>query len=305
MEANMNYIKNKWRMLTFIALLASYLIFIVFMNHRVDYLIMTGIIYVVVTTLLFLGTIVGTPGILLHSIFKKEHAAVPFYHLAINLGSTNTNILTAYGLILLRDYKPEEALELFQKAKETTNHFMFHKTLSANIALCHWKMGDIEQAVTEYEDLYYYPDLEAITDFSKENISEGVDKNHNFYVQDFTTMAYLMQLLGQFEKAEYFTYVALEKSKDYAPAYDNLGQLAYEQGNLEQAITFFKQALEYKPDMVDSNFFMAKISVDQEDYQTAKTYLSKIDPENINGLSTVEKSDVLSLLDQVKNKIVV
>ncbi len=97
----------------------------------------------------------GRSGIILHSFFKKERAALPFYRLAISLGSTNTNILAAYGLIQLRDYKPEEALEVFKKAKASTKQFLYHKTLTANIALCEWKLGDTKQATQTYEDLYY------------------------------------------------------------------------------------------------------------------------------------------------------
>ncbi len=207
----MEFIKSKWRTITFALLIICYLLFIVVMDKRVDLLYVAGVIYLLVTTLLFLGTIVGIPGIILHSFLKKEKAALPFYKGAVSLGSGNTNILAAYGLILLRDYQPGKALDLFQKAKAGSNHFLYHKTMDANISLCLWKMGKTEEASKTYEDLFYYPDLERIEDFSPENLEEGMNKNHNFYPQDFTTMAYLMFINGETEKCRYFSTISIEK----------------------------------------------------------------------------------------------
>lgn len=291
----MNLIKSRWRSITFVTLILCYIVFIFIMDKRVDLLYAAGVVYIVITTLLFLGTIVGIPGILLHSFLKKEKAALPFYRLAIKLGSKNTNILAAYGLIQLRDFKPEEALVTFQKALDSTKHFMYIKTLTANMALCEWKMGNFEAASKTYEELYYYPDYEAITDYSLENIDEGSNKNHNFFAQDHTTMAFLFYLDNELDKAEYFSKIALEKLATYAPAFDNLGQIEYKRGNIEEAKAYFDEALTHKSDMADSHYFLAKIAFEEKDKETALNHIGQINQKSINGLSTIAIEDIKSL----------
>lgn len=291
----MDLIKSRWRTITFATLVISYIVFIFIMDQRVDLLYGAGVVYIIVTTLLFLGTIVGIPGILLHSFLKKEKAAIPFYRLAIKLGTKNTNILAAYGLIQLRDYKPREALEVFLKAKQTTKHFLYIKTLTANSALCYWKLGDLEKAAKTYEDLFYYPDYEPITDFSLENLEEGSNKNHNFFAQDYTTMAYMFFLNNKLDQAEYFSKIALEKMNTYAPAFDNLGQIEYERGNIEEAKEYFDHALTHNPDMADSHFFLAKIALEEKDKENASKHINQINQTSINGLSTIDLGDIKSL----------
>jgi Tfp pilus assembly protein PilF len=266
------------------------------MGKRMDLFYVAMGAYVLATLLLFLSTIVGIPGILLHGMFKKEKAALPFYQAAIALGSNNTNILAAYGLSQLRDYKPTEAREIFERAKANTNHYLYIKTLTANIALCHWKEGNIKEAVKTYEDLYYYPDLEPVTDFSLENTQEGLDKNHNFYAQDFTTMAFILHLDGQEEKAEYFSHVSIQKTEDYGPAYDNLGQIEYGRGNNEKAIEYFQKGLEYQATMIDSYYYLGKIALDENRKDDAKKHFSDIDLSRVNGLSTITEDDVKKAL---------
>jgi len=288
----MNYIKSKWRSVTFATLIISYIIFIFIMDKRVDLLYGVGVVYIIITTLLFLGTIVGIPGIIFHSFFKNEKAALPFYRLAIKLGSSNTNILTAYGLIQLRAYKPDEALESFEKAKDSTKQFLYLKTLTANIALCEWKLGNTKKSAKTYEDLFYYPDYEPIKDFSLENIAEGSNKNFNFFAQDFTTMAFLMFLNNELDKAEYFTKIAIEKMATYGPAFDNLGQIEYKRGNIEKAKLLFADALVHNPDMSDSHYFLASIALEEKDKEVAKEHINQINEDTINGLSTITLEDI-------------
>lgn len=296
----MNYIKSKWRLITFATLIISYVVFIFIMDKRVDLLYTAGVVYIVITTILFLGTIVGIPGIILHSFFKNEKAATPFYSLAIKLGTKNTNVLAAYGLIQLRDFKPKEALETFEKAKDSTKQFLYIKTLTANIALCEWKLGNLQKASKTYEDLFYFPDYEKITDFSLENLEEGSNKNFNFFAQDFTTMAFLMFLNGELDKAEYFSKIAIEKMKTYAPAFDNLGQIEYKRGNIEEAKNYFNEALTHRPDMPDSHFFLASIALEEKDKPSGTKHINAINQSKINGLSTITVKDIQTLETAIK-----
>ncbi|WZL82191.1 tetratricopeptide repeat protein [Vallitaleaceae bacterium 9-2] len=294
----MDFIKKKWRIITLGYLLISYLTFIVYMDKRTDYLTYAGIAFLVVTLILFIGTFIGLFGIILHTLFKKEHAAMPFYRMAYTLGTTNINILAAYGVLLIKTFKPDEALGVFEKALKLTTNYLYTKTLTGNIALCHWKMGNEQKALTTYEELFYFPDLETITDFSEENLEEGKSKNGNFYAQDFVTMGYLALINNQLDKASYYTQVALELSESYGPAYDNLGQIAYAHGNLEQAKEHFMHALELKPGMIDSMFFLAQIAWDEGNKDAAQNQLNAMDISRVNGLSTVS----IDRINELKTK---
>ncbi len=288
----MNLIKKKWHLITLIYLLASYLFFIIYMDKRTDYLTYAAILIFVATLVLFIGTFIGSFGIIFHTFFKKEALALPFYRSAYTLGTTNPNILAAYGVLQLKNFNADDACTIFEKGLSCTSNYLYIKTLTGNRALCYWKQGKLEKALSSYEDLFYYPDLEIITDFSLENLDEGTDKNGNFYAQDFVTMGYLAFINNQREKATYYTHVALKLSDIYAPAYDNLGQFAYSDGNLEEAQHHFKHALELKPSMIDSQFFLAQIAYDQNDAQGALDYLNAIDINSINGLSTISQERI-------------
>ncbi len=293
----MNLIKSNWKSITLLLIVGCYIVFVFIMDKRTDLFTPAILIYFIITTILFLNSVVGAPGIIIHSVFKKEGPAIPFYKAAIRLGSTNTNILAAYGLILLRDNQPTDAKKLFKTAIENSRHYMYNKTLTANIALCEWKEGNVPKATKTYEDLYYYPDLEELTNFSEGNLQEGIDKNHNFYAQDFTTMAFLMHLNNEKEKAIYFSLVSLEKSGKYGPAFDNLGQIHYQDGDIIKAKEFFQKALEYNPTMSDSLYYLAKIALDEENNELSKKYLNQIDLDRINGLSTITKETVNNLIN--------
>lgn len=299
----MNWIKKKWSLITVGYIAVAYIILIFIMDKRTDLFFPAFIIYLVITGILFLSSVVGAPGIIIHTFLRKEKPAIPFYKAAIKLGTTNTNILAAYGLILLRDYQPAEAKELFEIALANSRHYFYNKALTANISLCDWKLGDAASAAKGYEDLYYFPDLEPIEDLSPENVEEGVSKNHNFTAQDFTTMAYMMFVNGELDKAEYFSNVSIEKMNNYGPAYDNLGQLAYKRDDKELAKEQFKKGLEHKKDMGDSKYFLARIHMEEKDYQTSMDYLCSIDKKKINGLSTVSLDMVNDLKDHVEKKM--
>ncbi len=296
----MNWIRKKWLPITIIYFATCYIYFAFILDQRKDLFLPALNIYLIITGIVFLSLIVGAPGIIIHSFFKKEGPAIPFYKAAIKLGTTNTNILAAYGLILLRDYKPKEAKELFVKANEHARHYFYTKALTANISLCDWKLNNIEEASKNYENLYYFPDTEPIENLGDDNLQEGIDKNYNFNAQDFTTMAFMMYLNGELDKAEYFSKVSIEKLDNYGPAYDNLGQIEYSRGNKDKAKEYFKKGLSFKEDMSDSKYFLSKIAYEEGDTEKALEYINSIDINRINGLSTVTLDMVKTIKDQIK-----
>ena len=287
----MQFIMKKWKFIALIYLVVSYILFVFIMDKRTDLLAFSIFVFIGLTFLLFIGTFIGSIGLILQVFLKNEKKSAPFFELAVRLGSKNTNILTGYGLILLRRFQAKEALAIFEKAKATTQQFMYLRSIRTNIALCYWKLNQLEEALSIYEELFYYPDLTKIEDFTLENLDEGVNKNHNFFAQDFITLGYLYLIHGDLDQALYFTKVGLAKSPNYGPGFDNLGQLDYLDGRLDEAIEHFKKGIENHPGMVDSLYYLTKIYLEEEDLVQAKMYFDQIDTKRITGLSTITHED--------------
>ena len=113
----MEAIKRKWFFISLAYIFIVYFIFIVLLkgSQPTLYLILLSA-YVCITAILFLGNIVGFPGLILHAFFKNEDKALPFYETAYKLGAKGAQLLSAYGLVLLRKGRPDKAKEIFQTA---------------------------------------------------------------------------------------------------------------------------------------------------------------------------------------------
>lgn len=294
----MKFIKGKWRTFTLIYFIATYLLFFqVYPNLKGEFFYAV-LAYFIVSMILFLGTFIGYPGLLLHTATQNDELASKFYRPSIALGTTNPNILSAYGLIKLRQNNAAEALGYFQKALDHATHIMYIKTLRGNISICYWKLGQIEKAYTTYEELFYYPDLDEIDDFSEENLDEGIYKNSSFTSQDFVTLGYLSMLMKKYEEATYYSKIALSIDENYAAAYDNLGQIAYFTNDFEEAKKQFLLGLEHK-DTVDSLYYMALIAENEGNISEASAYIKRASDASLSGLNTVKKQELTQAFERL------
>ena len=296
----MEAIKKKW---FFISLTYVFIIYYVFIIHLKGtqpslYLILISL-YVGVTAILFLGNIVGFPGLVLHAFFHREDKALPFYRAAYKLGCKSSQLLAAYGLILLRRGDAESARKIFETALTANRNVFYTRTLKANLAICQWKLGQPQKAYADYLELYYFPDKEKLTNYDLNELEAGLEKNTTFTEQDFVTMGFLALLCDEWDAARYFSEIALLKRPDYAAAYDNLGQIYFRQGQTDEAKQNFAKALELKPDLMDSLYYMAVIALAENDFPLAKEYLTKAKSQSFNALNTVSKDDLKALADKL------
>ena len=81
---------------------------------------------------------------------------------------------------------------------------------------------------------------------------------------------------------------------------DNLGQLALAQGKREQALDYFRRAIQQKPTQVDTLYYLAKLAHEDGDDQTAQTYLERALENPFTALCTTTREQARALLDQVK-----
>lgn len=288
-------IKRYWSTIGIAYFIIMYLIIIVFLHGSWPLLLASYLAFLLLTFFLFMGSAFGIIGLFCQSILKKNTAAEFFYRYAHQLGTDNAQILTAYGLLLLRQAKPEEAAQIFDQALSHSHHFITTKTIKANQCICEWKLNQVEKAYQHYLELYYYPNRTPIENFSQENLTEGEDKNSHFTTQDFVSLGYLAMINGNHDEAIYFSQVALIKSPQSASAYDNLGQVYYRLNQPAESEKHFKKALEFNKNLIDSLYYLARLSIDKNDPVTAKKYLTSALEQPVNRLNTVSQEELETL----------
>lgn len=292
----MEAIKRKWFFITLAYIFTVYFIFVVMLkgSQPVLYYLLLSL-YVGISAILFLGNIIGFPGLVLHAFFKKEDKALPFYEAAYKLGAKSAHLLSAYGLVLLRKGKSQTAQEIFESALKYNRNYFYTRILKSNLAICKWKLGQPQAAYEDYLSLYYFPDKEALTDFSLDHLDRGLEINPAFTQQDFVTMGYLALLVNQIEAAFYFSHLALLKQDNYAAAYDNLGQIYYRIGEKDKAKEAFHQAIDLKPNLIDSLYYLARIALEEKQRDKAKDYGQRALNQPFHALNTISQEDLNQL----------
>lgn len=300
----MKFIKSKWRIITLIYLFISYIILITILKLPFSAYLTSLALFILILSLIFIGTFIGTIGVFVQLITKKQHFVVHFYKLAYRLKTENTSILASYGLILLRERAYVDALDCFKYALTTTNHFLTVKTLKGNKAICYWKLNNISKAIDTYKDIIYQygktnQDFISNPDYSDRTIEKFLQDNPYLYPQDCVTIGYLYLQKKDYEKATFFTNVALKLSPNYSAAYDNLGQISFTKDDLSTGKMYFEKALEINPRLADSLYYMGLIAFKQNDSYNARIYLKKAQNLSLDGLDTITYTMIENALDKL------
>lgn len=305
----LEFLGKKWKFIAIIYFIACY-IFIVAIKHMpLSTLLLFYGGFILLTILLFLGSTVGFIGILVQSATKNDKKAFKFYRLAYKLHTNNISIITSYGLILLKEDKIEQAIDIFKKSLSLNPQFLASKIIKCNIAICNWKLGNIDEAINIYETIFKdfelttYDDEESTENEDVKQIEESTDGNNEekeyviktnsyVYAQDYTTLGYLYLLKKDYDKAMENSKKALMLNGKHAPALDNIGQIYYEMKEYDKAYKYLKSALEINPKMPDSNYYMGLIFEKKNDIEEARKYYKKTASCNINALNTVTREEV-------------
>lgn len=213
---------------------------------------------------------------------ERHGAALKLYEEAYAAGNRNPNIMMAYGVLLMRFGRYEEARDMLlacermpgldQKAK---------KQLRINYSVCQWRLGNLDKAI----------------ELMKAAMQNG--KTALIY----TTLGYYLiekaVQTGDFEEALAFNQEAYEYDEDDAGALDNMGQLYYAMGERDKAYEFFSRAYEAKPTQVPTMYFIAKINYERGDMEKARAFAQKCLNGNFSALCSVSKQDAQRLADQI------
>ena len=94
---------------------------------------------------------------------------------------------------------------------------------------------------------------------------------------------------------------ALADNPEYAPVWDNLGQIYYFQQETDKAKEAFEKAISFRATMVDSLYYLGLIAKNSGDKELAREYLERALKCNISAMNTIKKEDIEKALKKLTN----
>ena len=203
---------------------------------------------------------------------RGKESARSLLFAAINRNSKSPAAHLNYAILLVREGDGQNALDALNKALALNPNVITEKNIRLTIGSCYWVMKDIDKAIETLEDMrkrYDYVNAHVLT-----------------------SLSYMYFLKGEINTALDLTNKAIEDSPDYAAAYDNLGQIHYKLGELEDAKQAFMTALTHKSNLPDSNYYMGLIYEHENDSKKAAGYFDKAYQCKLSALNTVTKEQI-------------
>lgn len=213
----------------------------------------------------------------------KHDEALKLYGEAINGGCVNVSYMMAYGVLLLRYARFDEAKALFLKADAMPSITKPEKKqLRINFAICQWKLGQLDSAIS--------------------NLKIALNEGPNGML--YGSLGYILIekaiQTGDFAEAVEFNAKALEYDDEDAVVLDNLGQLNLAMGNREQALDYFKKAHTAKPRQVDTLYYLARLAAEDGHKDEALEYLTSALDGNYSALCTTTRQQALDLKSELE-----
>ena len=220
-------------------------------------------------------------GLALHTNKLSEKARV-HYEKAYQGGSSNSDALSAYSLLLIREGEFDKALEVATAARKCADKPKRIFNARGNRALALWKLGRIEDAVRIYERLFQE---------AKSGATYG-------------TLGFLYIALGDktqdYEKALSFNQEAVEYDDEDAVTLDNLAQTYMRLERWEEAEVWFRKALKRDENQFDTLVCLAKCVLRRGEVEEGRGLLKKALERPFSHLNTVDRrmaEDMLARLD--------
>ncbi len=259
-----------WKFFTLGFFMLSWIVLVFFMDYPEWILLIELGVYLIVNALIFYKYTLGIIGNYWYTIRHFEKA-YKYFDKAVKKGTHHVKALYLYALRLLQDGNGKEALKYFELAEKYNCSVLMDKYIILSKSSCYWVIGEIDKAI--------------------ETLS-GLLKKYDYISTDaYTTLGYLYFLKDDLESAEEYTKKALEDNSEHAPAWDNLGQIRFKQGNFSEAKDHFQKALSIK-DLPDSLYFLGLIYEKEGNKEEAKSCYEKALNCNISALNTVTREEI-------------
>ena len=222
------------------------------------------------------GNLQAKIGYAMH-MFRLEDKAFAHYEKAYAKGCSLPDPLAAYGLMLMRHEDYDKALEVLRTARKCKLNAQQYSIVYQNLGLAYWKKGDVDHALDIYRKLF-----------------EKVQT-----VNMYSTLGFLLiakgDETGDYEEALAFNRKAYDYDDGDASIVDNLGQVLYRTGAVEEAEKMFEKALSIKPRQFDTLVFLSKIRIAQGRVEDAKKLLDTALDKPYSVFNTVPRQEAIRL----------
>jgi tetratricopeptide (TPR) repeat protein len=192
--------------------------------------------------------------------------------------------------------------------KKAEKHDMTAANFQMSYGVLLLRMGHFEKAKQLFERLMvFFPRDEKVKDNAKINISmaywklgdldtalERMTEMHNKLKSSKTygTLGYLLIDKGDLEEALKFNMEALDYDDTDPVVLDNLGQIYYRMGDMDKAFEYFEKAYREKEDQADTLYYLGDIYMQRGQKEKAREFLQKALDCNISALSTIKREDI-------------
>lgn len=224
-----------------------------------------------------IGNILGFIGYYNHAKGRIEQA-YSFYQKALSAQMSNKKYRLAFAILLLNKgeyYRSKELLNgLIIQLKDKERMYLMVKT---NLALANWKMGDINTAI--------------------EMLWEVHQKARRAIV--YGALGYLLILKGELEAAFEFNQNAIEYDPEDPVILNNLAQVYYRMGSLEEAKKYFLKAEKIKDNLIEVLYYLACIEQQQGEIEQAKTRLNRALQCKPAVLTVITKDDIYEKIKEL------
>lgn len=208
--------------------------------------------------------------------------------------------------------KNEKALDWYKKAEKkdvsSPNYQMAYGVLLM-------RTGHYEKARQLFDRLLiFFPRNASIRTNARFNLAlvywklgdleaavERMTKMHNELKNSRTygALGYLLIEKGDLDAALQFNLEALDYDDTDPVVLDNLGQTYYRLGDVEKAFSCFQKALDQKEDLVDALYHLGNIYLQRGQLDEAKETLGKALECKISDLNTVSREDINAKLKEI------
>lgn len=181
-------------------------------------------------------------------------AAEELYAQAFAEGMDKPRILLPYSILLLRDGQYDKAKEVLKRVEKAKGGISAEQRtqMLTNYAVASWKTGKLDYAIELLREVY-------------RKVPSGAN---------YGTLGFLLIENGDFDEALAFNQEAVAYDEEDPIALDNLAQTYYRLANdKEEAKGWFDKALAFKPEAIDTNYFLAQYDIEAGDYAAAREKL--------------------------------
>lgn len=226
----------------------------------------------------FIGNILASNAYFKHAR-GNEAEARPLYEKAIKHKTTNTRNLIAYAVMLLRSGDFDKAVEVLRYAdKLPVKKEADRRQIRVHYAIAQWKLGKTQNSVELLEELHRKGPTGTV----------------------YGTLGYLYIAMKDLDKALAYNTEAFEYDDEDYVILDNMGQTYYFLGEKDKAKPLFEKALELRPTLVDSLYYLASIHFESGSLEEAYELMEKAQSNTISTLSTITRESVDELMEKIK-----